>query len=129
MPSTIAEKILARVSGQDIVRPGDEIKAKPDFVIAYDFPGYTDVIFRQMKEEFGMDRVPKRRTSIKSHVIGVTKITFQFMSVGVLGTTSPPSLVTRFRERLRFTSMDTFLKWELLALSRWVCANICLKHL
>ena len=71
MPSTSAEKILARVSGQDIVRPGDEIKAKPDFVIAYDFPGYTDVIFRQMKEEFGIDRVadPDRFALFIDHMV------------------------------------------------------------
>ena len=71
MPSTIAEKILARVSGQDIVRPGDEIKAKPDFVIAYDFPGYTDVIFRQMNEEFGIDRVadPDRFALFIDHMV------------------------------------------------------------
>ena len=71
MPSTIAEKILARVSGQDIVRSGDEIKAKPDFVIAYDFPGYTDVIFRQMKEEFGIDRVadPDRFALFIDHMV------------------------------------------------------------
>ena len=71
MSSTIAEKILARVSGQDIVRPGDEIKAKPDFVIAYDFPGYTDVIFRQMKEEFGIDRVadPDRFALFIDHMV------------------------------------------------------------
>ena len=71
MPSTITEKILARVSGQDIVRPGDEIKAKPDFVIAYDFPGYTDVIFRQMKEEFGIDRVadPDRFALFIDHMV------------------------------------------------------------
>lgn len=71
MPSTIAEKILARVSGQDIVRPGDEIKAKPDFVIAYDFPGYTDVIFRQMREEFDIDRVadPDRFALFIDHMV------------------------------------------------------------
>ena len=71
MSSTIAEKILARVSGQDIVRPGDEIRAKPDFVIAYDFPGYTDVIFRQMKEEFGIDRVadPDRFALFIDHMV------------------------------------------------------------
>ena len=71
MSSTIAEKILARVSGQDIVTPGDEIKAKPDFVIAYDFPGYTDVIFRQMKEEFGIDRVadPDRFALFIDHMV------------------------------------------------------------
>lgn len=59
MGYTIAEKILARVSGKDHVKAGDEVMAKPDFVTAYDFPGYTDVYFKQMKEDFGIDRVPE----------------------------------------------------------------------
>jgi 3-isopropylmalate/(R)-2-methylmalate dehydratase large subunit len=57
MGHTITEKILARVAGLPSVRAGDEVMAKPDFVLAYDFPGYTDVIFKQMKEDFGIDRV------------------------------------------------------------------------
>jgi 3-isopropylmalate/(R)-2-methylmalate dehydratase large subunit len=48
MGFTITEKILARVAGLPSVRAGDEVMAKPDFVLAYDFPGYTDVIFQQM---------------------------------------------------------------------------------
>ena len=59
MGYTIAEKVLARVSGGKPVRAGEEVFAKPDFVIVYDFPGYTDVIFRQMKEDFGIDRLPE----------------------------------------------------------------------
>ena len=59
MGYTIAEKVLARVSGGKPVRAGEEVFAKPDFVIMYDFPGYTDVIFRQMKEDFGIDRLPE----------------------------------------------------------------------
>ncbi len=58
MGYTLAEKVLARVSGRRGVRAGDEVMARPDFVIVYDFPGYTDVIFRQMKEDFGIDKVP-----------------------------------------------------------------------
>ena len=50
MGYTITEKILARVAGLPSVKAGDEIMAKPDYVIAYDFPGYTDVYFKQMKE-------------------------------------------------------------------------------
>ena len=71
MGLTIAEKILARASGADRVRAGDEVKARPDFVIAYDFPGYTDVIFRQMKEEFGIDRVvdPDRFALFIDHMV------------------------------------------------------------
>ncbi len=58
MGMTITEKILARASGRARVAAGEDLMAKPDFVLAYDFPGYTDVIFRQMKEEFGIARVP-----------------------------------------------------------------------
>lgn len=57
MPYTMTEKILTRVAGRP-VRSGDEILARPDFVIAYDFPGYTDVFFKEAKEEFGVEKVP-----------------------------------------------------------------------
>ena len=71
MGFTIAEKILARVSGKDAVRAGDEVLAKPDFVIAYDFPGYTDVIFKQMEEDFGIDKVaePDRYALFIDHMV------------------------------------------------------------
>ncbi|MDP9898894.1 3-isopropylmalate dehydratase large subunit [Variovorax ginsengisoli] len=58
MPQTMTEKILARAAGRASVSPGDELLARPDFVIAYDFPGYTDVFFKEAKEEFGVDKVP-----------------------------------------------------------------------
>lgn len=71
MGYTIAEKILARVSETTDVRAGNEVLAKPDFVIAYDFPGYTDVIFRQMEEEFGIDKVsePERYALFIDHMV------------------------------------------------------------
>jgi 3-isopropylmalate/(R)-2-methylmalate dehydratase large subunit len=59
MGFTLAEKVLARVSGRDGVRAGDEVMAKPDFVVVYDFPGYTDVIFKQMKQDFGIQKIPE----------------------------------------------------------------------
>lgn len=59
MGSTITEKILARVSGLESVKAGDEVMAKPDFVLAYDFPGYTDVIFKQLKNDFGITKMPE----------------------------------------------------------------------
>jgi 3-isopropylmalate/(R)-2-methylmalate dehydratase large subunit len=58
MGSTITEKILAAVAGEDRVKAGDEIMARPDFVHSYDFPGYTDVFFREMKAEFGLEKPP-----------------------------------------------------------------------
>ena len=71
MGSTIAEKILARASGLPLVRPGDNLKVRPDFVVSYDFPGYTDVIFKQMKEEFGLSGVrdPSRYALFIDHMV------------------------------------------------------------
>ena len=71
MGSTIAEKILARAAGLASVAAGDEIRARPDFVIAYDFPGYTDVIFKQMEEDFGIDKVtaPERFALFIDHMV------------------------------------------------------------
>ena len=71
MGSTITEKILARAAGLASVKAGDEIMAKPDYVIAYDFPGYTDVYFKQMKEDFGIERVaePDRFAIFIDHMV------------------------------------------------------------
>src|ERR1700743_1320094 len=57
MPSTITEKILARAAGLRAVRAGDDIRAKPDFVLAYDFPSSSDVLLRYVTDEFGVKRV------------------------------------------------------------------------
>ena len=59
-PQTMTEKILARASGRPFVRPGDDIEARPDFVISYDFPGYTDVFFRESREDLGVERIAPR---------------------------------------------------------------------
>jgi len=73
MGFTITEKILARVASREAVRAGDEVLSRPDFVIAYDFPGYTDVIFKQMKDDFGIERVadPKRFALFIDHMVPV----------------------------------------------------------
>jgi 3-isopropylmalate/(R)-2-methylmalate dehydratase large subunit len=70
-PQTMTEKILARASGRHFVQPGDEIEARPDFVISYDFPGYTDVFFREAREEFGVDKVsrPDRFVLFIDHMV------------------------------------------------------------
>ena len=67
----MAEKILARASGRASVRPGDEIEARPDVVISYDFPGYTDVFFREARDEFGVEKVadPRRFVLFIDHMI------------------------------------------------------------
>ncbi|MET1028971.1 MAG: aconitase family protein [Dongiaceae bacterium] len=71
MGSTISEKILARASGLAVVKAGDEILVKPDFVLAYDFPGYTDIYFKQMREEFGIEKVaePERFGIFIDHML------------------------------------------------------------
>ena len=84
MGYTIAEKILARVSGRDSVRAGDEVMAKPDFVIAYDFPGYTDVYFKSMKEDFGIERVaePDRYAIFIDHMVPATSPKEEELHIG-----------------------------------------------
>lgn len=66
----MTEKILARASGRPHVRPGDEVEARPDFVVSYDFPGYTDVFFREARE-LGVERVqdPKRFVLFIDHMV------------------------------------------------------------
>ncbi len=72
MGYTIAEKIMGRASRAGApVRAGTEIEVKPDYVLGYDFPGYLDLIFRQMKEEFGIERVaePERFALFIDHMV------------------------------------------------------------
>lgn len=74
MPQTMTEKILARASGKASVRAGEEVTARPDFVIAYDFPGYTDVFFKETREDFGIDKVssPERFVLFIDHMVPAT---------------------------------------------------------
>ncbi|MGX6447964.1 3-isopropylmalate dehydratase large subunit [Patulibacter sp. S7RM1-6] len=71
MGSTITEKILARTAGLDAVRAGEHRPFRPDYMVAYDFPGYTDVMFRQMHEEFGLERFaePERYLLFIDHML------------------------------------------------------------
>jgi len=70
MGSTITEKILARAGGLSEVSPAQNAPFRPDYMIAYDYPGYTDVMFRQMKEDFGIERVkdPERYVLFVDHM-------------------------------------------------------------
>lgn len=71
MGQTLVEKILAGASGKNMVKPGEDILAKPDLIIAYDFPGYTDLFFRQLKEEFQIEKVtdPSRYILFIDHLV------------------------------------------------------------
>ena len=73
MGQTMTQKILARACGRSHVEPGEEILAKPDFVISYDFPGYTDVFFKESRE-IGVDKVarPERFVLFIDHMVPAT---------------------------------------------------------
>ncbi|MBD5831135.1 3-isopropylmalate dehydratase [Janibacter melonis] len=66
----MTEKILARAGGLDTVRAGQNAPFAPDYMIAYDYPGYTDVMFRQLDEEFGIRQVrdPERYVLFIDHM-------------------------------------------------------------
>jgi 3-isopropylmalate/(R)-2-methylmalate dehydratase large subunit len=71
MGYTMTEKILARTAGLETVNAGDEVQVKPDFVLAYDFPGYTDRYFKEMESEFQVIQVkePERFGIFIDHMI------------------------------------------------------------
>ncbi|WP_299055807.1 aconitase family protein [uncultured Nocardioides sp.] len=71
MPSTIVEKILARTAGREQVTAGENLPVRPDRMMAYDFPGYTDVMFRQMHDDFGITELaePERYVVFIDHML------------------------------------------------------------
>lgn len=71
MGYTMTEKILGRASDQDTVRAGENHPVQPARMIAYDFPGYTDVMFRQMREDFGITELkdPSRYIVFIDHML------------------------------------------------------------
>jgi 3-isopropylmalate/(R)-2-methylmalate dehydratase large subunit len=71
MGYTMTEKILARTAGLATVNAGDEVQVKPDFVLAYDFPGYTDRYFKEMESEFQVIQVkePERFGVLIDHMV------------------------------------------------------------
>lgn len=71
MGATITEKILARAAGKDRVHAGDSVPVRPDYMVAYDFPGYTDVMFRQMHDDFGIRALadPERYVVFIDHML------------------------------------------------------------
>ncbi len=71
MGYTMTEKILSRASDQETVRAGENHPVQPARMIAYDFPGYTDVMFRQMREDFGITELkdPSRYIVFIDHML------------------------------------------------------------
>lgn len=75
MGQTLTEKIFARTSGKDTAKAGDELLVKPDFVICYDFPGYSDMFFDTMENEFGIKKLaePERFAVFIDHMVPAIK--------------------------------------------------------
>lgn len=71
MGYTMTEKILGRASDQKTVRAGENHPVQPARMIAYDFPGYTDVMFRQMRDDFGITELkdPSRYIVFIDHML------------------------------------------------------------
>ncbi|MEU4313951.1 aconitase family protein [Nocardia sp. NPDC024068] len=67
----MTEKILGRASDQKTVRAGENHPVQPARMIAYDFPGYTDVMFRQMRDDFGITELkdPSRYIVFIDHML------------------------------------------------------------
>lgn len=68
---TITEKILARAAGLGTARAGQNHAFRPDYMVAYDFPGYTDLMFKQMHDDFGITTVddPERYLIFIDHML------------------------------------------------------------
>ncbi|MET4168306.1 3-isopropylmalate/(R)-2-methylmalate dehydratase large subunit [Gordonia terrae] len=71
MGHTITEKILARATGLESARAGENHAVRPSRMIAYDFPGYTDVMFKQMRDDFGITELedPSRYVVFIDHML------------------------------------------------------------
>jgi 3-isopropylmalate/(R)-2-methylmalate dehydratase large subunit len=67
MGMTMTEKILARASGRDEVRPGDLLLAKVDFAMGHDLT--IPPAGKIMREQMGADRVwdPERVAAVQDH--------------------------------------------------------------
>lgn len=57
MAMTVIEKILARASGQDVVKPGDIAVCKPDMVVQLDLTITVEGFWYRPKKLFDLDRV------------------------------------------------------------------------
>jgi 3-isopropylmalate/(R)-2-methylmalate dehydratase large subunit len=75
MGLTMTEKIIAKSLGATKVAPGDLVQIKPDRVIAYDFPGYTDVWFKQLANDFNISKIadPSRFLLFIDHLTSLTE--------------------------------------------------------
>ena len=69
MGSTLAEKVLSRAAGRT-VRAGEDVQARPDFVLAYIWPGsISDMLLHRAQREYEVDGVlhPERLALFIDH--------------------------------------------------------------
>ena len=68
---TIAEKILTRAAGGAVVFAGEKVSAAPDRIMAYDFPGFVDVLIHQLEDDFGVRELedPDRYVIFIDHLV------------------------------------------------------------
>lgn len=71
MSQTIAERILGRAAGRPEARAGDTVSARPDRIMAYDFPGFVDVLIHQLEDDFGVRELedPDRYVVFIDHLV------------------------------------------------------------
>jgi 3-isopropylmalate/(R)-2-methylmalate dehydratase large subunit len=71
MGATATEKILRRASGSPRAHTGDAVEASPDRIMVYDFPGFVDVLIRQLEDDFGIYELadPDRYVVFIDHLI------------------------------------------------------------
>ena len=57
VPRTLVEKVMSRAAGTD-GRAGDTVRVRPDFILAYDFPGWADAMIDKLVNVYGVDQLP-----------------------------------------------------------------------
>ena len=71
MSRTLTEKILARAAGVPEAAAGEKVTARPDRIMAYDFPGFVDVLIHQLEDDFGVRELddPDRYVIFIDHLV------------------------------------------------------------
>lgn len=71
MTATVVEKILARCADRNSVTAGESISVRPDSMLAYEMPGFTDRLFDRMREQFNITALsePDRYVMFIDHLL------------------------------------------------------------
>ncbi len=70
VPRTLAEKVMSRSAGAD-ARAGDTVRVRPDFILAYDFPGWADAMIDKLVNVYGVEQLsdPERYVVFVDHLV------------------------------------------------------------